>query len=85
MRLEDELLEEARQEQRRQLQALAKERRERARRIDERARLSRIEQLKWMTEQEDKSNERAVRKQLKALQVCVCMCVCVLVVLVLHA
>ena len=46
---------------------LAKERRERARRIEERARLTRIEQLKWMSEQEEKSNERAVQKQLKTL------------------
>ena len=67
-RLEDALLEQARQEQREQMQVLAKERRDRARRIEERARLTRLEQIKWMSEHEDQARQSAVDKQCKVLQ-----------------
>jgi hypothetical protein len=68
IRLEDDLLEQARSEQRQLLQVLAQERRERARRIDERSRLTRLEQIKWMTQQEAEAREVAVRKQQKSVQ-----------------
>ena len=61
-------MDEARQEQRQQLQQLAQERRDRARRIEERARLTRLEQIRWMTQQEEESREVAVRKQCRMLQ-----------------
>jgi len=68
VRLEDDLLEQARSEQRQQLQMLAQERRERARRIEERSRLTRLAQIKWMTQQEAEVREAAVQKQCKLLQ-----------------
>ncbi|KAJ1477177.1 hypothetical protein T484DRAFT_1822381, partial [Baffinella frigidus] len=67
VREEDALLEQARQEQARQLEAMSRERRNRAQMVEERARLTRLEQVRLLAQQEEDHRETTVARQKKVL------------------